>query len=448
MSAQTSDSENARDDGAIDTSRAHIENLAKHAMRGDSSAFEELCRCCAESILLHCYSFLGNKQDAQDAAQQVMISMYRKFGSLRTHKAYLGWMHTICKNTCLDMLKKRKHVGQELDSEVANDLQETKPDLLPQENLEHKESNAALMEAIMELPERRREALLMHYFDDMTFEQISKAMHISLGTATSAVARARTQLKEKLEALERQNEQDMNTGFNNNGFPNNMGGGMSGTATANAGGFVGLGAAMHNMASNMFPADSVNAVLSGASAQTKVIGSFAWQLLKSNILSAKGAVTGGCVAAAAAGCILGATLPNTAGQDITVNDNAPAVEAGTTQSAPVVNATVEFSGTESPYVTSAAKKTYIDPATAYAIVRYNGTYTVQWQVLNGSTQQVLLQGAGSTMQPGSISTLFTSGQYGPYDLRFSFFDSVSGQLISYTDADFMLSSNGVIPSAA
>ncbi|MDR3304558.1 MAG: sigma-70 family RNA polymerase sigma factor [Clostridiales Family XIII bacterium] len=179
--------------------------LAKKARKGDAEAFETLCDKKSENILFNAYGFLGNREDAEDVLQDVIIELHKNINRLNSIESVEAWILTVTRNKCLRLLRRRKKYDENtaLDGdEAAIQIPDDDRDFIPEEYAENKELRAQLMEIIMKLSQKKREAIFMYYYDDMSMEEIARATGKNVNTITSTITRARQMIKEQLTQIE------------------------------------------------------------------------------------------------------------------------------------------------------------------------------------------------------------------------------------------------------
>lgn len=175
---------------------------------GDEEAFEELVIRYEIKIYSACFYFLKNKEDAEDAAQDVIIKLYRKLHTFRKEAAFSTWLNYVTANTCRDILRKKKrNTVIHLDADIQTEKGQIKRELPsgepgPQDLIEGKELSTLVIGALFLLSEDHRNVLLMREYQSLTYEEIAEILEISLGTVKSRLYRARKELKEHLDASE------------------------------------------------------------------------------------------------------------------------------------------------------------------------------------------------------------------------------------------------------
>lgn len=186
--------------------KQQIFDLAKKASAGDNEAFEKLLKEKSQHILYNAYDILKNHHDAEDAAQDVVVKMYRNIGSLRDSENFNAWLNKIIHNVCISKLRKSKYYKNDMDVETIMDttfsesLIEKDREFLPHAFAEDKSLSNILLETIKELPKRRRRAVLLYYYEDLSQKEIAEVMDVSESTVASNILRAKKDIKEKLES--------------------------------------------------------------------------------------------------------------------------------------------------------------------------------------------------------------------------------------------------------
>jgi RNA polymerase sigma-70 factor (ECF subfamily) len=172
---------------------------------GNEEAFKELINRYTPPL----YNFvarLSNKNDASDIVQETFIKVWKNISRFDPSKAsFKTWIFTIAKNTTTDFLRKKKSIlftDMEKDNEEdINSFAENIPDenLLPDLILQKMEDNQTLNETLEKLRLNYREVLILHYQEEMTFEEIGRILDKPLNTVKSQHRRALLELKKLLE---------------------------------------------------------------------------------------------------------------------------------------------------------------------------------------------------------------------------------------------------------
>lgn len=171
---------------------------------GEESCFEELVERHKQRVFNIAYRYLGNINDAEDAAQQIFINIYNAKRSYSPRAQFTTWLYTVCKNTCLKTFRKKRLNTISIDADV--DLEENAvsvqiPDpnaSTPLENMMNAERDQAVQEAIYSLPDNQKMAVILYKYEGLSYEEIAEITKFSVKAVKSLLHRARVSLKEKL----------------------------------------------------------------------------------------------------------------------------------------------------------------------------------------------------------------------------------------------------------
>jgi RNA polymerase sigma-70 factor (ECF subfamily) len=179
---------------------------------GDGEAFKELINRYAAAL----YNFtarLSNRNDASDIVQEIFIKAWKNISNFNPLKAsFKTWIFTIAKNTTTDFLRKKKSLlfsdmparaggsKNENQNEDINSFAENIPDenLLPDAALERLEDSQFLNKILESLRPEYREVLVLHYQEEMTFDEIGEILDKPLNTVKSQHRRAIMELRKML----------------------------------------------------------------------------------------------------------------------------------------------------------------------------------------------------------------------------------------------------------
>jgi len=181
---------------------AEIEALAERASLGDKDALYSLCEKLAGSVFFHVRCMLGNEMDAEDVTQNVLLRMCEKIGGLRESRAFRAWLCGIEINETRRFISMHARYGDVLNIEDHVDgICESHAECLPQEYVESKGLSHDVMDIVARLPVRQREAVILHYYDEMNINEVASAMRISHQNASRYLTLARKKIKAELESI-------------------------------------------------------------------------------------------------------------------------------------------------------------------------------------------------------------------------------------------------------
>jgi RNA polymerase sigma-70 factor (ECF subfamily) len=181
--------------------------LMARCKNGDMTAFDQIVRRHKTPLVNFIYRFIGDPDTAEDLAQETFIRIYKNVKRYRANVAsFRTWMYRIAANLCKNELRNRNRrlrmlvnpaIGAQ-DSDPIEDLSDTTAG--PDDQLEEKELQKALAQAISSLPEKLRTSLILRDIEGMTYEEIAQTIKRPVGTVKSRINRARLMLKDKMSA--------------------------------------------------------------------------------------------------------------------------------------------------------------------------------------------------------------------------------------------------------
>ena len=179
--------------------------LIARIIAGETNLFHELIRPYERMVYLSILTMLRNDQEAEDAAQEVMINAFRHLKSFRGDAKFSTWLVTIAMNEARQRLRKAKAAQLESLDEGKEDRQgDFTPAVLtdwreiPSEALEKKEIRQKLREAVEQLPPIYREVLVLRDLEELNQEETASALGINVTLVKVRLHRARMMLQKML----------------------------------------------------------------------------------------------------------------------------------------------------------------------------------------------------------------------------------------------------------
>jgi RNA polymerase sigma-70 factor (ECF subfamily) len=179
--------------------------LVRKAQEGDVDAFESLVRKYQQTVYAVCRRLTGAHQSADDLAQETFIKAYFALATFDSRWPFYPWLRKIAVNTSLNYLKSRKRERPLTDEALAGRGSNPQPARdLPQARLEQAEFEARFRRAVDSLPEEQKSVFVLRFYEDLSYEEISRTLEVPQGTVMSRLNRARQKLKALLaDSLER-----------------------------------------------------------------------------------------------------------------------------------------------------------------------------------------------------------------------------------------------------
>ncbi|WP_141431036.1 sigma-70 family RNA polymerase sigma factor [Bacillus sp. 03113] len=159
----------------------------------DEMNHEEILRWLMEEygndIIQIAYTFLKNKQLAEDVAQDVFLKAFQHLDNFRKGSSYKTWLIRITVNRCKDVRK----------SWAYKNLVFT--EYLPFKKVQasHENENEFISQKVLDLPLKEREAIILYYYESFKIEEISDLLKVNINTIKTRLHRGRMKLKKALE---------------------------------------------------------------------------------------------------------------------------------------------------------------------------------------------------------------------------------------------------------
>jgi RNA polymerase sigma-70 factor, ECF subfamily len=172
------------------------EELVRRSRTGDVSAFGELVARHDSRVYHLCLRIMGDPEEARDAAQETLITSWRKLDQFRGESAFTTWLHRITVNTCYDQLRRRRR--QPMLHLVSEDGAEPEPGPAIPDHADSVVNAAEVAAALQQVPEEFRAALVLADVEDLPYDEIASILDVATGTVKSRVHRGRIALARAL----------------------------------------------------------------------------------------------------------------------------------------------------------------------------------------------------------------------------------------------------------
>ena len=175
------------------------ETLVMLTLAGEQRAYEVLVTRYEQTVIAAAYSVIHSRYMAEDAAQDAFITAWMKLNVLREPAQYGAWVCRIAKNCAKNMVARvRSYLSLDvLENCIAEDEQSENPEFLYVSSEERKQ----LHESISGLPEKVKQVIHLHYFEELSVAEIADRMRISAGTVKAQLHNGRKQIRKELGAM-------------------------------------------------------------------------------------------------------------------------------------------------------------------------------------------------------------------------------------------------------
>lgn len=182
------------------------QNLIRASLSGDRRAFETLYHKYQSQIYGTLAQRISDRDTVDDLMQDTFFRAYRSLHTFKGQAAFSTWLTQIALNVYRSHLRsqqvRQNWVYQTEDPEVVrNVIRDIIPGTLPDQIVEKRERIQLVHKSIQNLPERYRKAMWLRYVMDWSYEEITQALRVPLGTVKTWLCRARRQLKSEFRKL-------------------------------------------------------------------------------------------------------------------------------------------------------------------------------------------------------------------------------------------------------
>lgn len=167
-------------------------------LRGDPDAYRRIVERYGNLILRLCMNSLGNREEAQEAVQEIFLRAYRALRGFRLDRRFLPWLYGIALNH-LRSAHARSARFKEKNEKIRAEASTAEAEGDPVSHAEEEDSRRAVRAAVVELPDVLREAVILYYFEGLGVEDIADSLGIGTENVKSRLFRARKRLKTMLE---------------------------------------------------------------------------------------------------------------------------------------------------------------------------------------------------------------------------------------------------------
>lgn len=183
------------------------EELVADLRGGDAGALRDLMGRYRQPLFGYLFRMLSSTEDAQDLFQETFLRVFRHAGRFDSARSFRPWLYSIATNLVRNTYRSRKYretvpldrpddAGGSLAARLAGRSR------LPPEAAQREESRRIVNRAVSELPAKGRAALVLYYYQGLSYEDVSQTLEIPLGTVKSRIHNAMARLDRALTARE------------------------------------------------------------------------------------------------------------------------------------------------------------------------------------------------------------------------------------------------------
>lgn len=178
--------------------------IIKSILKGNLDAYRILVERYTDDIMTLCFRYLNNREEAEDAVQEVFIKAFQALPSWEPKAQFKTWLFRIGMNHCLNIIRRRQKVSfQPLEKSDRNEsghpeIDYPAPEVSPETQLINTQDTQRIQRLIGKLPENQRHVIILYYYMELSYLEIAEVLDTSLSSVESRIFRAKKSLAKLL----------------------------------------------------------------------------------------------------------------------------------------------------------------------------------------------------------------------------------------------------------
>jgi RNA polymerase sigma-70 factor, ECF subfamily len=185
-------------------------DIIERIRANDARGFKELFDTHVTMVYNVCFRMLNNRADAEDVSQEVFFEAYKSIKRFRFDSKISTWLYRIAVNRSLNHQRNKK-MERWLSLDFVSDEKGNKDfealgttDENADNVLEKRDTERIVQEAINSLPNQQRITILLHRYEELSYEEIAQIMNVTVASVESRLHRAKQTLAKKLLPLKKE----------------------------------------------------------------------------------------------------------------------------------------------------------------------------------------------------------------------------------------------------
>ncbi len=173
--------------------------LVLAALNGRRTAYEDLVRRWGRRVVAICHARIGNADAVDDLAQETLLRGWKHLSTLKQPEEFGAWLRGIAEHVCLDWIRRnvsRREAHQRLFAVAASTRRSEVA--ASDSEVAQQDEHQRVWHEIDQLPEPLRNVVFLHYYDDITYDEIADVLGIARATVNTRLAKARCLLAHRL----------------------------------------------------------------------------------------------------------------------------------------------------------------------------------------------------------------------------------------------------------
>src|SRR6478735_1533936 len=156
-----------------------IEALIRRCLRGDQAAWELIVRQYRRKVFNTAYKFVGRHEQAEDLTQDIFLKIFKSLDTFDSRANFQTWLISISRNLCIDHYRSVRKERETIDRDVdASELMPASKDPGPVAALEQRDRVELLRQALAELPETLRTAVVLRDLQELSYQEIADRLQL------------------------------------------------------------------------------------------------------------------------------------------------------------------------------------------------------------------------------------------------------------------------------
>ncbi len=181
------------------------DKLVASAVQGDQAAFRKLVDKYQTPLYYHVVKMVKDREQVEDLIQEAFVKAFDNLKSYNTSYAFSTWLYRITTNHTIDYLRKKKLQTMSINEPVKTrdgemNVQLPDADAGADRSIIRKQRQKIIRDAIHDLPEKYRQVIEMRHLEELSYQEISDALDLPLGTVKAHIFRAREMLYKELKS--------------------------------------------------------------------------------------------------------------------------------------------------------------------------------------------------------------------------------------------------------
>src|SRR5213596_718827 len=181
---------------------AIVDELIERCLKGAHLAWEQIVRLHWRKVFNVAYKFVGKHDEAEDLTQDIFLKIFKSLDTFDRRANFQTWLISVSRNLCIDYYRSVRKERETIDRDVdANELTPASHEPGPVAALEQRDRVTLLRQAMAELPDTLRTAVLMRDIQELSYQEIADKLRLPEGTVKSRINRGRTELARQIRKL-------------------------------------------------------------------------------------------------------------------------------------------------------------------------------------------------------------------------------------------------------